>query len=1353
MHEHAITLANNIQSWLGKYFPLKSSQPKKEFISLDTWALRKERIGLVKNLRTFKQQIAHFDLWLAWRAWKSNQTLTDVFDEHWHLLYLLYRVDRAAGEQLLRTKSSLRKALRADRTAYLETVAFEAEHGDPNQFFRRLRTIGVTGKKKAGGTRPLPRLRDADGTFINTREKQAERWRTFFALQEDGVDTTPADLLHGLDHYETNDIWWHQMPSLMDYEFALRRVRTGKAFFIDGIPGEILHVGVKQLAQHCYNLFLKQYLSVIEPVLFRGGRLTPMYKGKGDPSCCESSRSIFISSALGKVHHSLIRRQLNEYFDRYAIPCQYGGRRGKSVSMASHSLQIFLADSRQRKQSTAVVFVDIRQAFYRLIRSHALDIPVDDDFAQRVFASLGLDQDAFPDFVRSLDTTAALNSAGVPDHLRRLLVDSFQKTWFFVNGSSTLTETRQGSRPGDVYADMVFSFAISRIMKKVTAKLQKYGLLQEISWDGGHHPLMREPSEKLAFTGPIWADDICIALRNQNPLALVQMTQATAGVLFDELAIHGMDLNRDPGKTEVLLSLRGKGSQELRRRLAFDNHQIATTSTLISGTLRIVGSYRHLGVWVQADGELTREFNTRFAIAHSTITQLKTTTFANRNLSLTAKVRLFDSLIASALFYNSATWGLLSSRQANRFYKGCMKLYKRLAILHFGHHAMEWNDLKVREHLGVLAPDISLRIARLRYLGHLIVAGDDAIWALLQQLPPWWSLIEHDVNWMQAQRRYPLPHGPLLEDWNNWQHYIRTSPSRWKQIVKRAASHAIAQQSLQVEWSQWHRYVADFLIENGQISAAPSPALTGSPHYCISCQQQFSSKANWSVHAFRKHHRLSRARSVAEGTQCGQCLRTYDNHFLLIRHLTYSQSCRDQLLLRGVFVSPTPSINSKEMNQNRKYLKVPYLQGQGPAQPLGNPLEPAVLFGPEQKALWHGLRSLYYGRSTLSEMPIIFEECKLLISQQILHQDEVLEVLRVWQDFLESTSAHEAWDQAAETLRQLLCAELFFDVQSEMVPFGCCDATFEVWLADALWPTRVERPLQYNPIICAHLFSGHRREGDVQSALEQITLPDGLSNMVLSVDIIFSEDFGNLLNPSTFSLFARACHEGIIAILLAGPPCESWSKARLRGEWDGGPRQVRSEVFLSGLPTLTLKELSQVRIGNQLLGVAVRLAFIQWFVGSFFLLEHPACPHEAGAPSIWKVPLLRYLCGLPGNALHTIYSGYYGAPTAKPTSLLLVNGPEQASEILMAGRVCEVLPQGGSIGKDDFQQWRTSKLKEYPQALCSTMGALAVAHLNTRSRAKCKVEVPADFLEGFLHLQISLDFSAQMGPDFHPARN
>ena len=143
----------------------------------------------------------------------------------------------------------------------------------------------------------------------------------------------------------------------------------------------------------------------------------------------------------------------------------------------------------------------------------------------------------------------------------------------------------------------------------------------------------------------------------------------------------------------------------------------------------------------------------------------------------------------------------------------------------------------------------------------------------------------------------------------------------------------------------------------------------------------------------------------------------------------------------------------------------------------------------------------------------------------------------------------------------------------------------------------------------------------------------------------------------TRDYWQKAALDGFVVAFLAGPPCETWSKARGQGiSLDKSkklPRILRNADHLWGLPSLALKELVQVLTGNQLLTFTLLMQ-----TGGCGVLEHPAEPDDDMAASIWKVPAVLALFQAPGVGRHRLAQGLFGAPSAKATDLMTINLPD-----------------------------------------------------------------------------------------------
>lgn len=114
--------------------------------------------------------------------------------------------------------------------------------------------------------------------------------------------------------------------------------------------------------------------------------------------------------------------------------------------------------------------------------------------------------------------------------------------------------------------------------------------------------------------------------------------------------------------------------------------------------------------------------------------------------------------------------------------------------------------------------------------------------------------------------------------------------------------------------------------------------------------------------------------------------------------------------------------------------------------------------------------------------------------------------------------------------------------------------------------------------------------------------------------------------------------------IVRGPPCETWSKARVvLVPGKRHPRVVRTGARPHGLDNLTKKEALQVSLGSDLLGVAIRLMFAAIVSGAIGVLEHPENdPDDPLAASIWRLIVMRWLQRFANCLVVRVLQGHYG---------------------------------------------------------------------------------------------------------------
>ena len=1317
---HATRLSAWVRQKLAEHFPVQGNRPRKSYITEATWQIRAGRLEQRRTLRDLRQECAHLSEKMGWGVLKG----TTQFCRKTLLMYCLRKLIQISS---VRAKSAqatrdLGKALRRDRTQALEKLGEMSKTMNQQELAGELRAWGIQSRKK------MP---------LETFQAVAEHWRQYFAEQEDGLPLTVEEYVTRgteIQHAELIDPAWDDLPTRLEVEAAFRKTMRRRAYFIDGVPGDLLAAIPDCLTSAYFPLLYKQASYQREALLHKGGRLVAAFK-KGDATLCRNYRSLFVSSVIGKTLHSIYRNELGQVFEQERLPMQIGGLKGQTITQANHTLQLFHKAAIHAQESVFFLFIDVQNAFYRLIRQHFTTTANDTRSAEQLFQQLRLPRSALSEFIELLNKPPALETSDASPFLRSIFAEFYRATWFTVDGSPTVTATRRGSRPGDSFADVCFGFTLAKIMKEVAETLSERFPCLAISWSGKLSPFPSVvPGGELGPLMPIWADDIALAAKHCQASTLLELLPDITTVVLDRLALAGLQPNMQQGKTEVLVDFRGPGSVAVRRNIAAQDHLIQLPTDRIPEPLRLVGTYKHLGTVLQRGAALAKDVQIKFACAHDVFTRYRPQLFSNRQMKLTIKVQFFHSLIRSTITFNSATWLPQTKKQYNQVHNGFQKLYKRLAVAHFGREAIEWSTMKVLAELSLPEPDVLLRNARLRYWMQVVRTGQAHFWAMIQTEQRWFAQLQDDFLWLQT--RCPEETIPQLcqETRDEICAWAFQAVRHWKSVVRRAVCRAIAQQKRQFQWENWHKQALADLIDHQMIPTELVPRETDR-YYCLFCRVTFQGPAALAVHGLKKHARLNVARYFVQGLRCEACLKVYASELHTINHVKRSAKCLQFYKGKPLLQQIGPGVNSRAANQAWEALPDPFFVGEGPKELIPadtDDWEPGVQ--PEVDRLYQAWDSA----------PLTLTGLKEATQSTWLYPDELRRAYQAWQTqtevnesltlkelqtlslFGSKLSYHWLTDQLASENPQTTEATSFFQKYAES-----CEA----------FAYQVHRQPRYKPGVFAHLFSGHRRQDDFQSCIEKAHA------IAISIDIIFHLELGDMARPQTFALIARAMKEGIILGWLAGPPCETWSKARGQILEDGrpGPRVLRSLTEPHGMSFLNKREDEQTTIGSLLLGVAARLLIVALRTGCSAILEHPGEDENTwNSVSIWRLAFFRFLLKFPRCRKVRVLQGHFGAYAVKPTDLLLVNITPTAEERLVQGRTTP-LPKFAAIGLGEDKQWRTTRLKEYPKALCHTLAEISLASQPIPANG---LPIPTWFTEVTEALCAEFDVEASMGKDF-----
>ena len=371
-----------------------------------------------------------------------------------------------------------------------------------------------------------------NGVPAQSQEEAEAIWIRHFSSLEAGRVASPVDLAgkcmarQSRRELEELCIDRHDFPSRCELESSLRSTQTGRAQGVDGLPGEILRMA--------------------EPLHFKGGALQTVWKGKLSPAKVEAHRGILVSSCIGKSLHRALRCRAVEPLQQVSSPLQLGGLPRRPVVMASHAIRMFQQGAQSRRHSYSLVFLDLREAFYRVIRPLVTGSRFNDEDYAKIASTLGLPSDTLAVLHRHMQEGSLPQLAGASAWAAMSLSEILDCTWFRFRRSESIVETGVGSRPGDNCADLVFSYLFACVLKDLREELHREGVLACFPWAESMMGQVGQVDPSGGATSQL--PDLSMMLRTSKADSLVDTTERATRSLLDHCMSRGLVPNLDRGQ-------------------------------------------------------------------------------------------------------------------------------------------------------------------------------------------------------------------------------------------------------------------------------------------------------------------------------------------------------------------------------------------------------------------------------------------------------------------------------------------------------------------------------------------------------------------------------------------------------------------------------------------------------------------------------------------------------------------------------------------------------------------------------------------------------------------------------------
>ena len=939
-HQHYHVVSQHLYNGLVHHFPVGRTTRRRPFFSDTTWSLRQQRLWLRRRVHGASAQLRSWELGCAFWTWVSS---SESLRHHCcaglaELLRAIAQLRSAAGE-LRKIKPAFRKALRNDQQQYIRDVARTAAVSTTKDVVRRLRPLLGPPRRKQRGLSPLPALVTENGEYAATPEDADARWLRHFSAAEHGGPITSANMIERCFHrqkeadLETFAVSVRDIPTLGELESALRASKPGRAAGNDGIPPDILHTYSGQLSEKLYPILLKIAFRLQEPLQFKGGTMRHIWKCKGPQEHCSSYRGILVSNVVGKSFHGAFRKKCGVWYDSAATPLQVGGRRGFPVQLASQAARAYQAGHLRRGNSVAVIFLDLREAFHKVVRPLVHGGDLSDEHIADVMRSLALDPSHFAELRSYLCEDSRLQSAGASPWTAAVIKEFQTDSWLTVGGGLAVAES--GTRPRDSLADIVFSFLFSAVPRQVRRVLLERGYEVRLPWCAewfrelgrAHGP----SSDTLAPIDVSWMDDLALLISANSAPELLSAVSGAAAALLDECLRAMLHPNLDPGKTEALVSLTGKQSRTLRSQLFRSAESSIPAPSMLwpNARIRIVPTYKHLGGLLHWSGSLHPELRTRCAQAWQAFRKQRKLVYGSPTVSHRDKALIFLSLVTTRLLYGVGTWDVTEDAYVEKLQGVLVAMtrqmlrptYSRDSSLHLGAG-------KILSVARIPSAQVLVHLERLRHVAIVARVAPSEFWAILHHEGRWLDLATDSLRWLASCLELGGCPQVCLREWHDTLPVLLASPQTWKRWLRTAQRVALLRELWEAETRHYHGLLFKFLVKHGACCDA-DVVDTDTSEVCAICQQRFPDLRSWSHHAFKRHRRVKEARRYAVGSQCQICLKQFPSTFHLSNHLEYSSTCLAELVTGGHQVDVAPGRGSRRFQDGRDVM-LPAVRADGP---------------------------------------------------------------------------------------------------------------------------------------------------------------------------------------------------------------------------------------------------------------------------------------------------------------------------------------------------------------------------------------------------------------------------------------
>jgi hypothetical protein len=229
-----------------------------------------------------------------------------------------------------------------------------------------------------------------------------------------------------------------------------------------------------------------------------------------------------------------------------------------------------------------------------------------------------------------------------------------------------------------------------------------------------------------------------------------------------------------------------------------------------------------------------------------------------------------------------------------------------------------------------------------------------------------------------------------------------------------------------------------------------------------------------------------------------------------------------------------------------------------------------------------------------------------------------------------------------------------------------------------------------------HLFSGLRRDGDIETCLKKLGAEEGFYVVTESLDLAYGDDLGL---SEVVDRVVHLARERKYSGVHNGAPCSTWSRVRFV---PGGPPPLRLRSHPWGKPGNTRAEQFHTDEHSTLWRNSMTILEEVGVHGGLVTNEHPKDPGRDPYPSTWNLSRMKMIERKLGMRRVTFPQCLWGMTSQKLTTLSGTVNDLEDFDVYGTGR-CRHSFHEPLVGLDEKGRFRTRRAQTYPPEMCEQL--------------------------------------------------